>query len=197
MEARSSVSRPRDRLPGPLPLAAAPQGLNTHAESKTQVQGQAGSQRAARFPGSQGRPGARGTGGSAGARGGPGPAGAAGPSDGYIRRVPAPTTVAAGVDTPLVQLTLPINSAYIVTAATELGNTSLTAGFATCTLLEGSNPIGAGSAEFSAQNVFAHMITLTGATSGGVVTLSCNPENAAQGRNNVITAIRVGTLHTQ
>jgi hypothetical protein len=103
----------------------------------------------------------------------------------------------AGVDTPLVQLTLPINSAYIVTAAIELGNTSLTAGFVGCTLLEGSTPIGGGSAELSARNLFDQTVTLTGATTGGVITLNCNPENAAQGRNNVITAIRVGALHTQ
>jgi hypothetical protein len=111
--------------------------------------------------------------------------------------VPAATALPGGVDTALVQLTLPPNAAYVVTAATELGNTSGAAGLARCSLLEGTTPIGAGSASIPAADVFAATITLTGATTGGVIRLVCNPDNAGQGRNNVITAVKVATLHTQ
>jgi hypothetical protein len=41
------------------------------------------------------------------------------------------------------------------------------------------------------------MVTLTDATTGGVVKLTCNPDNAAIARNTVLTAIQVGTLHNQ
>jgi hypothetical protein len=172
---------------------------NTHA-AKAKA-GKSKGKRGPRGPrGFRGRKGIQGPAGPTGAQGpggAQGPAGAAGPSDGYVRRLPAPTTMAAGVDSPLVQLTLPINSAYVVTAATELGNTSGGTNFVGCTLLEGSLPIGAGLTELPGLNAFARTLTLTGATSGGVITLSCNPDSAAQSRNNVITAIRVGTLHTQ
>ena len=69
-------------------------------------------------------------------------------------------------------------------------------GFRDCTLLEGASAIGGGSTELPTQAAFAATITLTGATSGGTISLSCNSDNAAQARNNVITAIKVGTLHT-
>ena len=67
----------------------------------------------------------------------------------------------------------------------------------TCTLDQNLNSLVSGSAEFSASNTFGRMITLTDATTGGVVKLSCNPDNGATARNTVITAIQVGTLHTQ
>jgi hypothetical protein len=147
--------------------------------------------------GHQGLRGSQGPAGAQGPTGAQGVPGATGPSDGYVARVPAATALPGGADTALVQLTLPPNAAYVVTAATELGNASATAGLASCSLLEGATPIGAGSASIPAQNVFAATITLTGATTGGVIRLVCNPDNSAQGRNNVITAVKVGTLHIQ
>jgi hypothetical protein len=143
--------------------------------------------------GGQGPQGPQGLPGSAGA---PGAQGAAGPSDGYIARVATATSLPAGTATAVVQLTLPAGGAYIVTAATELGGVSTAGGFVNCTLLEGASPIGAGSTDLPTQAAFAATITLTGATSGGTISLSCNADNAAQARNNVITAIKVGTLHT-
>jgi hypothetical protein len=144
--------------------------------------------------GFRGIQGARGLQGQAGAQG---PAGAIGPSDGYVKRAAAATPLPAGVATTVAQLTLPAGSGYIITAATELGNASAMAGLVACTLLEGATPIGAGSASLSSANVFAQTITLTAATTGGVISLSCNPDNSGQARNNVITAVQVGTLHTQ
>ncbi len=149
------------------------------------------------FRGKQGFPGSQGPGGVQGPAGAPGGVGATGPSDGFVARVPLPTTLPLGVDTALVQLTLPTGGAYVVTAATELGNTSGNAGLASCTLLEGGAAIGRGSASAPAANVFYGTVTLTGATTGGVITLTCNPDTAGQGRNSVLTAIKVGILHAQ
>ena len=84
-----------------------------------------------------------------------------------------------------------------MTAATELGNKSGAPNPVNCTLLENSNPIGGGSAELPAENVFSATVTLTGATTGGNIKLSCNPDADVKARNSVITAIKVGTLHKQ
>ena len=61
--------------------------------------------------GPQGPQGPQGLPGSAGA---PGAQGATGPSDGYIARVAAPTSLPAGTATAVVQLALPAGGAYIV-----------------------------------------------------------------------------------
>jgi hypothetical protein len=155
------------------------------------------------FRGRRGFRGAAGVAGPAGARGLTGPAGATGatgaigPSNGFVKSQPAATGLTAGADTTVVQLSLTPGSNYIVTAATELGNTSGVSNLVSCTLLENSNPIGGGSAFLPALNVFAQTVTLTAATTGGNIKLSCNPTTAAQARNSVITAIRVGALQTQ
>jgi hypothetical protein len=132
-----------------------------------------------------------------GPRGPQGPRGAVGPSDGFVKRQVAAADLPAGSDTTVVQLRLTPGKSYIVTAATELGNTSGAANLVGCTLLENSNPIGDGSAALPAENVFAQTVTLTSATTGGNIKLSCNADGGGRARNSVITAIRVGALHTQ
>lgn len=146
--------------------------------------------------GPRGRRGPQGPQGLPGSAGTPGAPGAAGPSDGYIARVATATSLPPGTATAVVQLTLPTGGAYVITAATELGGAGTSGGLVDCTLLEGTNPIGGGSADLPTQAAFAATITLTGASSGGTISLSCVPDNAAQARNNVVTAIKVGTLHT-
>jgi hypothetical protein len=120
-----------------------------------------------------------------------------GPSDGYVKRLPAATTLTANTDTTVAQLFLSPGSKYIVTAATELGNNTGTANLASCTLLENFNPIGHGSAYLPGLFAFSQTITLTSATTGGNIKLTCNPDSMGQARNRVITAIKVGSLHTQ
>ncbi len=139
----------------------------------------------------KGRTGPRGLQGPQGAQGSQGPIG---PSKGFIARQAAATPTPAGTDTVVVQLFLPPGRNYIVTAATELGNTSGAANLVNCTLVQNDSPFGAGSTNLPASNVFAQTITLTGATTGGNIKLSCNPGAGAQGRNRVITAIEVGAL---
>jgi Collagen triple helix repeat (20 copies) len=148
--------------------------------------------------GSQGIRGSQGVAGPQGTVGAQGPAGPAGASDGFVTRAVAAIALPAGVDTTLVQLNLPANGAYIVTVTTELGNSTVVAGFVDCTLFAGTTSIAAGSADLPAASVFADTLTLTGAaTTGGPVSLSCDPDNSAQGRNNAMTAVQVATLHTQ
>jgi hypothetical protein len=156
-----------------------------------------GAQGSVGHAGVPGPAGPQGVAGTPGAPGAPGSPGAAGPSDGFVKTQLANVTLPAGTDTSVAQLTLPAGGSYIVTAATELGNTSSTAGFVSCTLDQNLNSLVSGSAEFSALNTFGRMVTLTDATTGGVVKLTCNPDNAAIARNTVLTAIQVGTLHTQ
>ena len=84
---------------------------------------------------------------------------------------------------------------YFVTGATELGNNAVTEGFVDCTLSDGAST-SSGSAFLANKAAFLQTLTLTGSTSGGVITLSCTPDNAGQARNGVITAVRVGALHT-
>jgi hypothetical protein len=142
--------------------------------------------------------GPKGAAGAAGAQGAPGAPGATGPSDGFVNSRPAAVGLPAGADTVVAQLSLTPASNYIVTAATELGNTSSSASdLVSCTLLENFNPIGGGSADLPALAAFAQTVTLTAATTGGTIKLSCNPASAGQARNSVITAIKVGALHTQ
>jgi hypothetical protein len=146
---------------------------------------------------SPGPRGPRGFRGFTGDRGPQGPQGPVGPSDGFVKRQPAAAPLASGTDTTVVQLSLTPDSSYIVTASTELGNSSGTANLVSCTLLENNNPIGNGSGALPSLNVFGQTITLTGATTGGNIKLSCNPDASAQARSSVITAVKVGTLHTQ
>jgi hypothetical protein len=146
----------------------------------------------------QGRQGAKGLSGAPGAKGPSGTqgaAGAAGPSDGFIARQSGTTTLPQEKATAIVQLTLPASTGYIVTAAAELGNSTITEGFVNCTLSDGANT-SSGSTSLAGSTTFQQTITLTGSTSGGVMTLSCTPDNAGQARNGVITAVRVGALHT-
>jgi hypothetical protein len=148
--------------------------------------------------GPQGIRGIQGATGAQGTAGAQGPAGQAGASDGFVTRAVAAIALPAGVDTTLAQLNLPANGAYVVTVTTELGNSSGIAGFVDCTLFAGATSIAAGSADLPAANVFADTLTLTGAaTAGGLVRLSCVPDNSAQGRNNSMTAVQVAVLHTQ
>jgi hypothetical protein len=145
--------------------------------------------------GARGAVGPRGSSGAAGGSGAQGPAGVAGPSDGYLARQSGTTTLPQEKATAIVQLTLPPSTGYIVTGAAELGNNAATAGFVDCTLSDGAST-SSGSTLLPGQAAFVQTLTLTGTTDGGVITLSCNPDNAGQARNGVITAVRVGVLHT-
>jgi hypothetical protein len=147
--------------------------------------------------GPKGPKGPRGAQGSQGVQGLQGAQGPIGPSNGYVKSLPPATALAAGVDTTVVQLTLTPGSSYIVIAAAELGNASGATNLVSCTLLENTNPIGGGSAYLPALNVFAQTITLTAATTGGDIKLTCNPAGGGQARHSVITAIKVGALDTQ
>jgi hypothetical protein len=102
----------------------------------------------------------------------------------------------AGADTIVARLSLPTNGSYIVTAATVLGSNGA-GGLINCDLLENNNPIASGNGNLSATAAFSQTITLTAASSGGSIALSCNPDTGSQAKARVITAVRVATLTTQ
>jgi hypothetical protein len=109
--------------------------------------------------------------------------------------------LAAGSDTKIAQLSLTVDGSYIVTAATELaGNASASLNLASCTLLQNANPVANGSADLPpGVAAFDDEMTLTAAvdTSNGTnVSLNCNPDGLGFARDVAITAVRVGTLHT-
>ena len=144
--------------------------------------------------------GFRGPRGHRGFTGAPGPAGAAGPSDGFVISIPQATDLPGGTDTVVAQLSVPAGATYIVNASTDLGNATNTPSPISCTLLQNSNPLTSGSASLPGQLLFAATIALNtavDAANGTNVKLSCNPDSSAKARNSVITAIRVGTLHTE
>jgi hypothetical protein len=147
--------------------------------------------------GPRGFTGPRGPRGFAGARGS---AGATGPSDGFVISVPQATDLPGGTDTVVTQLSLPAGATYIVNASTDLGNATNTPSPISCTLLQNSNPLTSGSASLPGQLLFAATIALNTAVdtaNGSNVKLSCNPDSNGKARDSVITAIRVGTLHTE
>ncbi len=148
-------------------------------------------------PGPRGPRGFRGDTGPRGPQGAQGPQGPTGPSDGFVKNAPGVVGLPSGTDTIVTQLSLTPDNAYIVTASTELGNASGTANLISCSLLENNNPIATGSGSLPSLNVFAQTITLTAATTGGNIKVSCSPDASAQARHTVITAVKVGTLHTQ
>ena len=89
-----------------------------------------------------------------------------------------------------------------MTAAAALaGNAGSDLNLASCTLLQNSNPVTSGSASLQpGVAAFDETMTLTAAVStsdGSNVSLSCNPDGLGFARNVVITAVRVGTLHTE
>lgn len=152
---------------------------------------------------SRGPRGPRGRRGRRGPRGAKGPAGAqgpVGPSDGFVARVPQSQPLTGGIDNTVAQLTVPSGGSYVVTASVELGNQGTTENPLSCTLLQNANPLNSGSADLPGEAIFAATVTLTGAATsdnGGSISLSCNPSSGAAARNAVITAVQVGTLHSQ
>jgi hypothetical protein len=136
-----------------------------------------------------------------GPRGPRGSRGATGPSDGFVINVPQQQPMSGGDDTRIAQLSLTVRGSYIVTAATTLaGNAGTPDNFTSCTLLQNANPVGAGTADLPQLAAFTATMTLTAAvstTNGSNVSVSCNPTGLAFARNTVITAVRVGTLHTE
>ncbi|MGI8411579.1 MAG: hypothetical protein ACR2QA_03605 [Solirubrobacteraceae bacterium] len=101
-----------------------------------------------------------------------------------------------GTDTTVARLSLPVDGNYIVTAETVLGSNGA-GGLVNCDLLENNNPIASGNGSLTAMAAFSQTITLTAASSGGSIALSCNPDKGAQAKARVITAVRVRTLSTQ
>ena len=100
----------------------------------------------------------------------------------------------------MTQLSLPAGATSIVNSSTALGNATGTESPVSCTLLQNSNPLTTGSAILPGQLLFAATIALnTGGRLGERVEREAELQSDfnAKARDSVITAIRVGTLHTE
>jgi collagen type VII alpha len=179
---------------GGVPGSSHPAAAAKSGDTKTPKRGRRGRRGRTGKTGKTGKTGATGATGARGATGGTGPTG---PSDGFVRRVAAATPLPAGTDTTVAQLVLPAGGSYVVNAALELGNTSGAANGVSCSILEINNPVANGLTALTSANTFQQTQSLTVATGGGVIKLSCNPEGAATGREAVLTAVKVGSLTTQ
>ncbi|MGI8430246.1 MAG: hypothetical protein ACR2OB_13325 [Solirubrobacteraceae bacterium] len=117
-------------------------------------------------------------------------------SQGFATNRRGQLALTGGADTTVARLSLPVGGNYIVTAEAVLGSNGA-GGLVNCDLLENNNPIASGNGSLTAMAAFSQTITLTAASSGGSIALSCNPDNGAQAKARVITAVRVATLSTQ
>ncbi|MBS1887601.1 MAG: hypothetical protein JSU06_10480 [Actinobacteria bacterium] len=118
-------------------------------------------------------------------------------SEGFVTSQASQLPLPAKASTAVASLTLPAGGTYIVDASVELGNNAATTDLVTCQLRENGAPLASGAANLAPLAVFSQEVSLTGASGGGTVTLACEPENAAQARNRVMTAVRVGSLSRQ
>jgi hypothetical protein len=117
-------------------------------------------------------------------------------SEGFVTNVAAQVELVAATDATVASLNLPAG-AYVVTAATALGNNGAVANLVTCTLRDDGAVVATGYANLAALAVFSQSITLTGTSNGGAVSLVCQPDAGAQAKSRVITATRVGALQAQ
>lgn len=117
-------------------------------------------------------------------------------SEGFLASDPSQLTLPAGTDTSVARLSLPAGGNYILTAATALGSNGA-GGLISCQLLENNNPIATGNGNLPATAVFSQTITLTAASTGGSISLTCSPDTASQAKSRAITAVRVGSVTTQ
>ncbi len=118
-------------------------------------------------------------------------------SEGFVTSQGAQIALAAGTNTTIASLNLPAGGNYVIVASADLGNNAATANLVGCQLRDEGTLLAGGSANLAPLAVFSQETALTGASGGGTVTLACEPEEGAQTRNRVITAVRVGTLNKQ
>lgn len=117
-------------------------------------------------------------------------------SAGFATSVPDQLALPATADTSVASLSLPATGNYIITAAVALGSDGA-GGLISCQLLDNNNPIATGNGYLPAMAAFSQTITLTTASSGGSISLTCSPDTASQAKSRAITAVRVGRLTTQ
>jgi len=119
-------------------------------------------------------------------------------SQGFFTKQTGEVPLPATVDTTIATLTLPSSGNFEVTAVTSLGSVAAN-GNVRCQVKDDGVVIAAGDSRLNnaAANQFQNTITLTWFSDGGVITLACNPVNAALARDRVITSTRVARVETQ
>jgi hypothetical protein len=117
-------------------------------------------------------------------------------SEGFTATRDTNTPLPTGNDTTVIQATLPVPGNYIFSATASVGTTNGAAHLVDCTLLDANNPLSSASVQTTATNAFSSALTLTGASDGGVVKLSCNPDGPSAANHMSLSAVRVANVTT-
>jgi hypothetical protein len=118
-------------------------------------------------------------------------------SEAYTVNRAATIALPASAATPVVSVTLPAGSRYVVSATASFGNSGAAQNLVACFLRDDGAETTRGDAALAPIPVYSQTVTLTGVSDGGVVSLACEPSTNAVARNRVITATKVGTVRTQ
>ena len=116
-------------------------------------------------------------------------------SGGFVSNREASISLPATTATTVATLNLPPGS-FMVTATTTLGGTAAVATPILCDLRDDGAGLTTGSG-FVDLALYMDTVTLTGASDGGAVTMTCNPDAAALARSRTITATRVASVQAQ
>jgi hypothetical protein len=118
-------------------------------------------------------------------------------TQGFVNRNPDQTALTANADTTVATLNLPAGGSYVVNASTSIGGNGGGVNVTECDLRENGNIVSSGFTQTNAAQ-FQGSVALTGTSTGGAVTLTCNPSpNGAQAKSRVITATRVSSIVAQ
>ncbi len=117
--------------------------------------------------------------------------------EGFVSNEQAPTPLLGSEETIVVSLNLPAGGSYVATAAVLLGNSAPVSNFVACELRDDDTVVAEAVVSLLPLAVFSQTVTLTGTSNGGELALVCTPDESAQGKSRVMTAVRVGTLSTQ
>jgi hypothetical protein len=102
----------------------------------------------------------------------------------------------AGADTTVASLNLPSSGNWQVTATVSVGSTTAN-GNVRCQLRDDGAVLTASDTRINAfgANNFSANATMVGFSNGGLITVTCNPVNAAVARDRVIAASRVARVN--
>ena len=116
-------------------------------------------------------------------------------SEGFVANRPDPISLPSSTVATVATLNLPPGS-FIVTAGTALGGAGIGDNHILCDLRDDGAVLTTGSGFVNAA-VYMETVTLTGASDGGAVTMTCNPDLGALARSRTITATRVASVQAQ
>jgi hypothetical protein len=118
-------------------------------------------------------------------------------SQGFVTHQAGAIPLPATTDTTVATLNLPAGGKYVVTAHASIGPNAATQELVSCTLKNNGTTLTQGFTATPPLAAFSAEPVTAGVADGGAVTLTCNPDNASQAKERVITATRVNSVTTQ